>query len=50
MVFDTALLILRVRGQEELIDLGRPIDVSDYPVVGVVGITKSESVSKYILA
>jgi len=38
MIFDTSFLILRVRGQEQLIDLRGPIQAGDNSIGGVVGI------------
>ena len=50
MIFDTSFLILRVRGQEQLIDLRGPIQAGDNSIGGVVGIWEGQAMRKAFLA
>lgn len=43
MVLDASFLILRVGGQEQLIDLRRPVKAGDDSIGGVVGVSKCEA-------
>lgn len=49
MVLDAPFFILRVGGQEELIDLGRPVEAGDDSVGGVIGICKGQAMRKALL-
>ena len=49
MIFYTSLIVLRVRGKEQLVDLWGPIDISYDSVGGIVGIAEAESMSEDIL-
>lgn len=50
MILYTSLIVLGVRSKEQLVDLWRPINISNNSVCSIVGIVESESVSQNILA
>jgi hypothetical protein len=50
VVLYAAFLVLTVRGQEELVYLGRPVEVSDHPVGSVVGVGEGDSLSQDVVS
>ncbi len=50
MILNTAFLILTVGGQEELIDLGRPIEISNDSIGSIVMICEGDRMSQDILS
>jgi hypothetical protein len=50
MIFNTSLLILAVRGQEQVADLWGPINVCDNAIICVIGVSEGDSVSQDVMA
>lgn len=49
MILDASLLILAERGEEELVDLRRPVHVGDGTIAGVVGIVEGNRMSEDVM-